>query len=177
MVRESAREIKRIYDMYFIYAHPSFSIHPFMHHLFPKRCRNEGMTIFVTIFFLCVLLKNRIFNMKHPIRIVVFHIFHKCLLHFLVWLLMLKMLSYKASIQSFKLRSWVFSKSRPSFIQLLVKKNCNLSSSFWCDDSSFTFILPCHVYLFYYKPLPRLPTISQYSKDHTIISKFNDTII
>ena len=36
MVRESAREIERIYDMYFIYTHPSFSIHPFIHHLFPK---------------------------------------------------------------------------------------------------------------------------------------------
>ena len=78
MVRERTREIERIYDMYFIYTHPS--IHPFIHHLFPKGCRNKGMTILVTIFFLRVLLKNRIFNVKHPIRIVVFHIFHKYLL-------------------------------------------------------------------------------------------------
>ena len=152
MVRESAREIERIYDMYSIYTHLPFSIHPFIHHLFPKGCRNEGRTILVTIFFFCVLLKNRIFNVKHPIRIVVFHIFHKCLLHFHVWLFMLKILSYIASTQSFKLRSWVFSKSRPNSIQFLVKKNSNLLSSFWCDDSAFTFTFPCHVYLFFHKP-------------------------
>ena len=162
MVKESARGIERIHDMYFIYTHPLISIHPFIHHLFPKECRNEGRTILIMIFFLCVLLKSRIFNVKHPIRITTFHQFYKFFLHFLIQLLMLKMLSSIASIQNFKLRSWVFTKSRPSSIQFLVKKNNNLSSSFWCDDSAFTFTFPCHVCLFFYKPLPRLPTISQY---------------
>ena len=31
MVKESAREIERIHDMYFIYTHPLISIHPFIH--------------------------------------------------------------------------------------------------------------------------------------------------
>ena len=55
--------------MYFIYTHPPISLHPFIHQLFPKRCRNERRTILVTIFFRFVLLKNRISNAKHPIRI------------------------------------------------------------------------------------------------------------
>ena len=139
MVKESAREIERVHDVYFIYTHLLISIHPFIHHLFPKECRNEGRTI----------LKDRIFNVKHPIRIIAFHQFYKFFLYFLIQLLMLKMLSSIASIQSFELRSWVFTKSRPTSIQFLVKKNSNLSSSFWCDDSAFTFNFPCHVCLFF----------------------------
>ena len=73
LTNNGLRESERIYDMYFIYTHPPISLHPFIHHLFPKRCRNEGRTILVTIFFLFVLLKNRISNAKHPIRIAVFH--------------------------------------------------------------------------------------------------------
>ena len=161
MAKESAREIKRIHDMHFIYTHPLISMHPFIHHLFPKESRNEGRTILIMIFFLCVLLKNRIFNVKHPIRITAFHQFYKFFFHFLIWLLMLKMLSSIASIYSFELRSWVFTKSHPSSIQFLVKKNSNLSSSFWCDDSTFTFsFFACLPFFFFDKPLPHLPTIS-----------------
>ena len=66
------REGERIYAMYLIYTHPPISLHPFIHHLFPKRCRNERRTILVTIFFRFILLKNRISNAKHPIRIACF---------------------------------------------------------------------------------------------------------
>ena len=150
MVKESAREIERIHDMYFIYSQPLISIHPFIYHLFPKKCRNEGRTILLTIFFLYILLKNRIFNVKQPIGIIAFHQFYKFFLHLIIWLLMLKMLSSIASLQSFELRSWVFTKNLPSSIQFLVKKNSNLSSSFWYDNFAFTFTFPYHVCLFFF---------------------------
>ena len=59
LTNNGQRESERIYDMYFIYTHPPISRHPFIPHLFPKRCRNEGRTILVTIFFLFVLKENK----------------------------------------------------------------------------------------------------------------------
>ena len=152
MVKESAREIERIHDMYFIYTHPLISIHPSIHHIFPKECRNEGRNILITIFFLCVLLKNRIFNVKHPIKIIVFHQFYKLFLHLIIQLLMLKMLSSVASIQSFEFKSWVFTKSRPSSIQFLVKKNSNLTSSFHGKEMSKQ-IMPIHMTCYHIAPI------------------------
>ena len=152
MVKESAREIERIHDMYFIDQKKSLSIH-LSTIFFPKECRNEGRNILITIFFLCVLLKNRIFNVKHPIRITMFYQFYKLFLHFLIWLLMLKMLSSIASIQSFEFRSWVFTKSHPNSIQFLVKKNSNLTSSFHGKEMSKQ-IIPIHITCYHIGQIP-----------------------